>query len=69
MLQGAGSYQGQQAARDPRRKHGLCEERPSQVVLDQILTVDKTRLIKKIGHCSPSESRKISDVLVELFEM
>ncbi len=39
----------------------------AEVVLDQIRTVDKTRLVKKMGVISKKESEKISDILVEIF--
>jgi len=39
-----------------------------QVVLDQIRTVDKTRLTKKLGRLSPTESQRILDVLGEMFQ-
>ena len=37
------------------------------VLLDQIRTVDKTRLIKKIGKVDQSKAKEISDTLVEMF--
>ena len=39
-----------------------------QIVLDQIRTVDKTRLSKKLGHLSPTESQLVLDVLGEIFQ-
>ncbi len=39
------------------------------VVLDQIHTVDKDRLVKKIGEIKGSAKRKISDVLQEMFSI
>ena len=44
-----------------RRKNG-------QVVLDQIRTIDKVRLVKKIGALSEKTSRRINEVLVDMFE-
>jgi mRNA interferase MazF len=38
------------------------------VLLDQIRTVDKTRLIKKIGNVDERVSKNISDMLVKMFE-
>ena len=43
-----------------RRKQG-------QVALDQIRTVDKTRLVKRLGRVSPATAQAISGVLVEMF--
>ncbi len=38
-----------------------------QVVLDQIRTVDKTRLIKKLGSINSKTAKQVSQSLVELF--
>jgi mRNA interferase MazF len=40
-----------------------------QVVLDQIRTVDKSRLVKKLGRLSASASESIVRVLSEMFQM
>ncbi len=39
-----------------------------QVVLDQLRTVDKTRLVKKLGRLSPSAAKRVLDVLIEMFQ-
>jgi mRNA interferase MazF len=39
-----------------------------QVVLDQLRTVDKTRLVKKLGRLSPAASDHVLDVLIEMFQ-
>jgi len=39
-----------------------------QIVLDQIRTVDKTRLAKKLGCLSSTESLRVLDVLGEMFQ-
>jgi mRNA interferase MazF len=39
-----------------------------QVVLDQLRTVDKTRLVKKLGRLSPSAADRVLDVLTEMFQ-
>ena len=39
-----------------------------QIVLDQIRTVDKTRLIKKLGRLSPTASERLLSVLTEMFQ-
>ncbi len=41
----------------------------SFVALDQIKTIDKTRIGDLIGKISPTESQEVSDVLVEMFQM
>jgi len=40
-----------------------------QIVLDQIRTVDKVRLIKKIGRLKKSTYEKIASTLQEMFEL
>ncbi|UFS63474.1 type II toxin-antitoxin system PemK/MazF family toxin [Sulfurimonas sp. HSL-3221] len=44
------------------------ENKNGLVLLDQIRTVDKTRLIKKIGDVDEKVSKNISNVLVKMFE-
>jgi mRNA interferase MazF len=39
-----------------------------QVILDQIRTVDRVRLVKKLGHLSPGTSSRILEVLNEMFQ-
>ncbi len=39
-----------------------------QVVLDQLRTVDKTRLVKKLGRLSPSAAERVLDILIEMFQ-
>ncbi len=43
-----------------------CAE--GQVVLDQLKTVDKTRLVKKLGRLSSSAAERVLDVLIEMFQ-
>jgi mRNA interferase MazF len=38
-----------------------------QIVLDQIRTIDKTRLVKKLGQISQDEQRVVFDILAEMF--
>lgn len=44
------------------------ESKNGLVLLDQIRTVDKTRLIKKIGDVDEKVSKNISNMLVKMFE-
>ena len=44
------------------------ENKNGLVLLDQIRTVDKTRLIKKIGDVDERVSKNISDMLIKMFE-
>jgi mRNA interferase MazF len=39
-----------------------------QIVLDQIRTVDKTRLVKKLGRLSSTASDRLIRVLIEMFQ-
>jgi mRNA interferase MazF len=38
-----------------------------QVVLDQIRTVDKARLVRRLGHVSASVRHKVTNALQEMF--
>lgn len=38
-----------------------------QIVLDQIRTIDKTRLVKKLSQISQDEQRVVLDTLAEMF--
>jgi mRNA interferase MazF len=44
------------------------ENKNGLVLLDQIRTVDKTRLVKKIGEVDEKVSKNISKMLVKMFE-
>ncbi len=39
----------------------------NQIVLDQIRTVDKQRLTRKIGRLTPVDSISVCDLLIEIF--
>jgi mRNA interferase MazF len=39
-----------------------------QVVLDQIRTVDKSRLVKRLGRLTPSTADRLTGVLIEMFQ-
>jgi len=45
------------------------EKKDGLVLLDQIRTVDKTRLIKKLGDVDKVTSKEISNMLVNMFEL
>jgi mRNA interferase MazF len=47
----------------------ICEfqGKAGQIILDQIRTVDKSRLVKKIGQISENEQREVLDILAEIF--
>ena len=44
------------------------EKKDGLVLLDQIRTVDKTRLVKKLGTVDKKTSKNISNILVDMFE-
>jgi mRNA interferase MazF len=51
----------------PTRVHCQFEGKAGQVVLDQIRTVDKTRLVKKLGEIGADTQKEVLAVLMELF--
>jgi mRNA interferase MazF len=53
----------------PTRLSITFQNRPSSIALDQIRTVDKSRLIKKLGAISTNECQSVADILVEMFSV
>lgn len=51
----------------PTRVPCQFEGRSGQVVLDQLRTVDKTRLVKRLGQLDTAAADAVLDVLSELF--
>ena len=51
----------------PTRVNCQFEGKAGQIVLDQIRTVDKIRLLKKLGKINPSEQNEVLAVLSEMF--
>ena len=51
----------------PTRVPCTFERKRGQVVLDQIRTVDKTRLVRRLGTISVNVQRKVLDTLQEMF--
>ena len=51
----------------PSRVTTTFQGKRGQVVLDQIRTVDKTRLIKRLGIVSSTAKEKVLNVLQEMF--
>ena len=45
------------------------EKKDGLVLLDQIRTVDKTRLVKKLGIVNKKTSQDISKMLIQIFEL
>jgi mRNA interferase MazF len=51
----------------PTRVDCVFQGVSGQIVLDQIRTIDKVRLVKKLGTISKVAQRKVVDSLVEMF--
>jgi mRNA interferase MazF len=51
----------------PDEMNDHIEGKEGQVVLDQIRTVDKIRLVKKLGKISPAAQKEVLAVLLEMF--
>jgi mRNA interferase MazF len=51
----------------PTRIDVTFQRRRGQVVLDQIRTVDTSRLVKRLGRLPEARARQVADVLVEMF--
>jgi mRNA interferase MazF len=51
----------------PTRVTTTFDGKKGQVVLDQIRTIDKQRLIKKLGAISPADSENVLNTLQEMF--
>lgn len=53
----------------PSRVPVTFQRRKGQIVLDQIRTVDKSRLIKRLGRIDKETAQKVNDVLQEMFAL
>jgi mRNA interferase MazF len=51
----------------PTRVTCQFQGKEGQIVLDQIRTVDKTRLIKLLGQITTEEQKAVLDILAEIF--
>jgi len=51
----------------PSRVSCTFQDKRGQVVLDQIRTVDKTRLVRRLGTISTDIQGKVLDALQEMF--
>jgi len=51
----------------PTRVMCSFQDKKGQVVLDQIRTIDKIRLIKKLGSIDSKSQNKVLDILQEMF--
>ena len=55
--------------RYPTRVDVTFQRKKGQVVLDRIRTVDKSRLVKKLGRLTEARARDVAGVLVEMFRL
>ncbi len=53
--------------RSPSRIPTVFKGKAGQIALDQIRTVDKSRLVKKLGKLNTTTAHATSDTLVEMF--
>ncbi len=51
----------------PTRVDITFQRKKGQVVLDQIRTVDKSRLVRRLGRLPEAQARDVCGVLVEMF--
>lgn len=51
----------------PSRVQARFRGKDGQVALDQIRTIDKARLVRKLGRLAPDSCRQVCSVLVEMF--
>ena len=51
----------------PTRVNVIFQRKKGQVVLDQIRTVDKSRLVKHLGRLPEPRAREVADVLLKMF--
>jgi mRNA interferase MazF len=51
----------------PTRVVCQFQDKNGQIVLDQIRTIDKTRLVRRLGQISQDEQRVVLDTLAEMF--
>ena len=54
--------------RYPTRVDCTFQRLEGHIVLDQIRTVDKGRLVKKLGNLSPASGDRVLEVLAEMFQ-
>ena len=51
----------------PTRVNCVFEDKAGQIVLDKIRTVDRSRLVKKLGKITPKEQREVLEILAVMF--
>lgn len=53
----------------PTRVHCTFQRKRGQIVLDQIRTIDKNRLVKKLGKISKKAQIQVAQILQEMFSI
>lgn len=53
--------------RYPTRIACRFQGKEGQIVLDQIRTIDRSRLVRRLGRISPSTQREVLNALAEMF--
>lgn len=53
----------------PTRLEIAFQNRQSSIALDQIRTVDKSRLLKQLGTIKAEEYQSVADILIEMFSV
>lgn len=51
----------------PTRANCCFEDKDGQIILDQIRTIDKHRLVKKLGKIDSSTQKEVLGILMEMF--
>jgi mRNA interferase MazF len=51
----------------PTRVNITFQQKDGQVVLDQIRTVDKSRLVKRLGRLPEEQARQVAALFVRMF--
>lgn len=51
----------------PTRVKIKAGNKPARIVLDQITTIEKKRILKVTGELTPAEEKKVKSVLKEIF--
>ena len=53
----------------PTRLSIIFQDRQSSIALDQIRSIDKSRLLKKLGSITREDYRSVADILLEMFSV
>jgi mRNA interferase MazF len=53
----------------PTRVNTILDGKAGEIVLDQLRTIDKSRLLTKISKLSNGPAKKVSQALIEMFSM